>query len=266
MRLDDVQVKEFEAKGWIVLPAALDADEVRVLERAVLADAAGDGPWITREPTGQPHVVYGIHQRDERLKALASHPALVEPMVQLLGSDVYIHQSRVNMKQLRGTVMAWHQDWGTYHRIDGIPDPRGIMAAVFVDEVNACNAPILAIPGSHREGLVSEARIDPDAPDTTQAARFRYDITDETMARLVERYGIEPIMGPRGSVLLMNMSVVHGSTINITPLRRIVLYLNVSAIDNQGRSFARAPHYATRDFTPLRAGGADCLRAFRQAA
>ena len=266
MRLDDAQVEEFERKGWIVLPAALSAAEVAVLEQAVEAEAPGDGPWLTRERNGRPHVIYGAHQRDERIRALARHPRLVEPMRQLLGQECYIHQSRINMKQTDGSYIAWHQDFGTYHRIDGIPEPRGIMSAVFLDEVNPCNAPILAIPGSHREGLVSEARIDPSVPDADQAARFRYDISPEAMQRLVDTYGIEPIMGPAGSLLFMNMTVVHGSAANITPLRRLVIYLNTSAIDNRGEAFARPPHYATRDFTPLVSGDPDCLLAFRTAA
>ena len=55
-------------------------------------------------------------------------------------------------------------------------------------------------------------------------------------------------MGAAGSVLLMGMTVVHGSTVNITPLRRVILYLNVSTVDNRGESYERPEYYAARDF------------------
>jgi len=63
----------------------------------------------------------------------------------------------------------------------------------------------------------------------------------------------------------MNMQVVHGSTVNITPLRRVILYLNVCTIDNRGQSFARPEHLATRDFSAIEKLGADCLTRFATA-
>jgi ectoine hydroxylase-related dioxygenase (phytanoyl-CoA dioxygenase family) len=66
-------------------------------------------------------------------------------------------------------------------------------------------------------------------------------------------------MGPRGSVLLMDMTVVHGSTVNITPLRRVILYLNVCTTDNRGTSFERPEYYAARDFSTIEALPEDCL-------
>ena len=166
-------------------------------------------------------------------------------------SQVFVHQSRINIKQQNGSIVEWHQDFGTYHRVDGIPEARGIMIGVFLDDVNACNAPVLAVPGSHKEGVVSEAVIDDTVADHDGAAKYRYDITETTMKRLVERRGLEAIQGPAGSVLLMNMTVVHGSSVNISPLRGLLLYVNVSATDNRGESFVRPEYYAARDFSPL---------------
>ncbi len=42
------------------------------------------------------------------------------------------------------------------------------------------------------------------------------------------------ITGPAGSLLLMDIIVVHGSSINITPMDHVILYVNVSACDNRG--------------------------------
>ena len=115
------------------------------------------------------------------------------------------------------------------------------------------------MPGSHKEGVVSEAVIDDTVADHDGAAKYRYDITETTMKRLVERRGLEAIQGPAGSVLLMNMTVVHGSSVNISPLRRLLLYVNVSATDNRGESFVRPEYYAARDFSPLLPLSDDCI-------
>ena len=178
---------------------------------------------------------------------------------QLLGKHFYVHQSRVNAKQTGGAIVNWHQDFGTYHRVDGVPRPEGIMIAVFLDDVSEFNAPLMAVPGSHCEGVVSQASEQSEAEDRAGAAKYRYDITMEKMSEMIRARGLEHLTGPAGSVVFMDMQVVHASTVNITPLRRVILYLNVCAIDNQGTTFARPEYLAARDFSPIMPLGEDCL-------
>ncbi|MDH3678655.1 MAG: phytanoyl-CoA dioxygenase family protein [Acidimicrobiia bacterium] len=263
MQLSTEQVAAYRTKGWVVVPDSLGEAEVAVVTEAALEVLERPGPEVGREADGSPHVCWGMHLFDERLATLTRHPGLVKPSRQLLANDIYVHQSRINMKQTNGSIVAWHQDFGTYHRVDGVPDPRGIMIAVFCDDVTAVNAPLLAVPGSQREGLVSTAAIDPTAPDHAEVARYRYDITDDTMAELVDRYGLETITATAGSVLFMDMTVVHGSSVNISPLRRLLLYVNVCPIDNCGLSFERPEYYAARDFAPLEPLDAGCLDRFQ---
>ena len=262
MGLTDEQVAEYKEQGWVVLPSVFSREEISILERTSEEVLKRLGPEVAREADGSPHVCWGMHLFDERFKALTRHPELLYPVEQLLGSKVFVHQSRINIKQKNGSIVEWHQDFGTYHRIDGIPEARGIMVGIFLDDVTSCNAPVLAIPGSHKNGLVSEAVIDEEVCDHEGAAKFRYDITDDTLSRLVDEQGIKAIEGPAGTVLLMNMAVVHGSSINISPLRRLLLYINVSAVDNKGESFARPEYYAARNFAPLEALKPDCLLGF----
>ncbi len=258
------QIAEFEGRGWTVIPDVFDGAEVEVLTTAALEVMERPGPEVGREADGSPHVCWGMHLFDERLGSLARHPALVEPSRQLLGNDIFVHQSRINMKQTNGSIVAWHQDFGTYHRVDGVPEPRGIMIAVFLDDVTAVNAPLLAVPGSHTEGLVSTASVDPTVPDHEQVAKYRYDITDETMSRLVGEHGLETITATAGSVLLMDMTVVHGSSVNISPLRRLLLYVNVCPVDNRGESYERPEYYAARDFSAIVPESPDCLARYAE--
>ena len=259
MDLTEKQISEYDENGWILLPELFSKEEISILEAAAMDVLQRPGPEVAREPNGDPHVCWGMHLFDERFGALTKHPRVLLPVEQLMRSQVFVHQSRINIKQQNGSIVEWHQDFGTYHRVDGIPEARGIMIGVFLDDVNACNAPVLAVPGSHKEGVVSEAVIDDTVADHDGAAKYRYDITETTMKRLVERRGLEAIEGPAGSVLLMNMTVVHGSSVNISPLRRLLLYVNVSATDNRGESFVRPEYYAARDFAPLLPLSDDCI-------
>lgn len=261
MSVSAEQLAEYRDKGYVLVPGMLGPDDLSALNAAVHEVTQLDGPQRMLERDGSPHVVYGMHLLDPRLRALCHHPRLVEIAQGLLGGPFFVHQSRVNVKQYGGAIVDWHQDYGTYHRVDGVPRPDGIMISVFLDDITACNAPLMVVPGSHREGLVSEARVNPGAEDHESAARYRYDISRETLAGLIERHGLEAITGKAGSVLFLDMQVVHGSTVNITPLRRVILYVNVCRTDNRGESFARPEYLAARDFAPIEAAGADCIVA-----
>ena len=109
-----------------------------------------DGPGVAREADGAVHIVYGAHLFDERLRVLSRHPRIVEPCQQLTGSDVFVHQSRINAKQAKGAMMDWHQDFGDYHRADGLPEPRGIVVAVFMDEIIAASSTDTSAPPNKR--------------------------------------------------------------------------------------------------------------------
>ena len=265
MQLTPEQIAEYNDKGYVLVPNLLDADELAVLDEAVREVGQRDGPEVKREKNGEPHVVYGMHLIDERFRALSRHPRLVKLAEQILGNHIYVHQSRVNVKQMGGAIVDWHQDFGTYHRVDGVPEPKGLMISILLDEVTACNAPLMLVPHTQHAGIVQEARVNTEAEDHDAAAKYRYDIPLETLDALIRENGLEAITGPAGSVLFMNMNVVHGSTVNITPLRRVILYLNVCTVDNRGETFARPEYLAARDFSPIVPLDEDCLHRFRKA-
>ena len=257
MQLEESQLRQFRCDGFITLPALLSPGEIAVLEAAMECVIRRDGPEVARESDGRPNIVYGIHHWDERFRALSRHPRILGPAEQLLASKVFVHAARVNLKQTGGSFIDWHQDFGAYHFLDGMPEPRGLMIAVFLDEVTACNAPLLIIPGSQHHGAVGEVerQDDPQSPCV-------FKLTPPVLERLVEEHGIEAVMGPAGTVSFMQVNMVHASSMNITPLRRVLLYLILSAIDNRGERFERPAWRASRDFTPLEALGEDCLIRF----
>jgi len=263
--IDTALEDEYNNKGYITIKNLLTPEEVKVLIQATETVVNIDGPQVMREKNGLPHVIYGMHLVDKRMDALSKHPKLVGIAEQLLGKSIYVHQSRVNAKQTGGAIVNWHQDFGTYHRVDGVPKPDGIMIAIFLNDVTECNAPLMAIPGSHTEGVVSQASTETEAEDRDRASKYRYDITMEKMSELIHKHGLETITGPAGSIVFMNMQVVHGSTVNITPLKRVILYLNVCTTDNQGTTFARPEYLAARDFNPIRSLPSDCLTSLATA-
>ena len=90
--------------------------------------------------------VYGSHETNALFRRLCHDSRLVEPAMQLLDGPVYLHQLKVNAKLgMVGDVWEWHQDFIFWLREDGMPRPLALTAAVFMDDVNEFNGPLLFI-------------------------------------------------------------------------------------------------------------------------
>ncbi len=254
MLLTDEQLREFDETGYLFLPNLFTADEAAVLKRESGAVYATDRKEVWREASGVARTAFAAHKYNEAFRRLGAHPRLLEPVQQLLDGPVYMHQFKVNAKAaFDGDVWQWHQDYGTWHRDDEMPEPRAMNIAVFIDDVTAANGPLLFIPGSHKLGVV-EAGHD---LETTSYPLWTLDRAKVT--ELAEKGGCVAPTGAGGSVLLFSSLLVHASPPNISPFDRTIVYLSLCHVDNHIRAFNREEWIAHRDFTPIEALTDECL-------
>ena len=261
MNLDASQIAEFDRQGYLFFPNLLDQHEAAVLQRAVPTILSRQGPEVVRErddPTTA-RLAFGAHEYSEPFACLLTLPRILEPVRQLLRDDAYLHQSRLNPKPGfgKGGGWDWHQDYPPWHLIDGMPEPNCIMASVYIDDCTAVTSPLLVVPGSQRHGLL-DSQLHEDARGRGYALHH---IDDATLEGLASENGIEPLIGPAGSVALIHCNVVHGSANNVSPWRRAIMYLNYNAVGNACTSDKRPWYQNNRDFTPLRSGNDGCLMA-----
>ena len=261
MRLEMSQIQQFDQQGYLFFPGLLDDDEVSLLQQAVPSILDRQGPEVVREkenPTAV-RLAFGAHVYSPPFRALSMLPRVLEPVRQLLKDDVYLHQSRLNPKPGFGGGGAWdwHQDYPPWYLIDGMPEPRCIMASIFIDDCTAVTSPLLVVPGSQRHGLL-DSRLHEDAKGRGYALHH---IDAAVLERLAEESGIEPLIGPAGSVAFVHCNVVHGSATNISPWRRAILYLNYNAVSNACTGTERPWYQNNRDFTPLKPLDNDALKA-----
>lgn len=251
MDLNNAQIEAYKRDGFLVVERVFSAPEMGVLQAAI--PEITDSSRVKLSLDGKAHPVHGAHLHSEVFRRLSFHPRLVRPAQRLLGAEMHIYQARVQMKTGLGAVWAggyaWHQDYSTWHVLDGMPEPRPIVIFVFLDDVTACNGPILLIPGSHQNGLIGEK---PD-PGEDQYMVVNADIVRE----LAGRGGVTPLMGPAGTVIFMHCATVHGSTANITPLRRAIFGVVFNPLDNPPHH-PRLGHFVSRA-EPVRPLADDCL-------
>ena len=255
MKLTPEQIERFERDGYLFFPGLFRPDEMAVLKAEVPALYAQHRPEIIREKGSDAvRTVFAAHLMNEAFAKLGRHPRMIEPVAQVLGEPVYMHQFKVNGKQaFDGDVWQWHQDYGTWRADDEMPDARAMNVAVFLDDVNEFNGPLLFIPGSHASGAIDASH------DTSTTSYPLWTIDNETITKLVARGGIVAPKGPSGSMLLFHSCLVHGSPSNMSPWNRTIVYLSLCAVSNHIRRFKRPDWIAHRDFASIVPLRDDCL-------
>ncbi len=156
MKLTTEQIKQFDRDGYLFFPSLFSAEEMRPLVGEVPRLFAQHRPENVREKGSDAvRTNFAAHLYSHPFARLARHPRMVEPVVQIFGEPVYMHQFKINGKMaFDGDVWQWHQDYGTWKNDDLMPEARAMNVAIFLDEVNEFNGPLMFIPGSHKLGVI----------------------------------------------------------------------------------------------------------------
>jgi ectoine hydroxylase len=254
MQLTLEQIAQFHGQGWLFLPELFTAEEVELLKREAEAIYAQNRPEVWREKSGAPRTAFAAHLYNEAFANLAAHPRMIRPIEQVFGEPVYMHQFKINAKSaFTGEVWQWHQDYGTWKRDDGMPEPRAMNIAVFLDEVMTINGPLLLVPKSHKAGDLKASH------DLQTTSYPLWTLDNGTVTQLVQEGGIVAATGKPGGMLMFHGNLVHGSSGNITPYPRKIVYLTLNAVSNYIRTPTRPEFIAHRDFTPIEPAADDVL-------
>jgi len=255
MKLTPSQIQQFDREGYLFFPSLFTPPEIKALTDHVPALYAQRRPENVREKTGDVvRTNFAAHLYSAPFARLARHPRMVKPIEQIFGEKLYMHQFKINGKAaFDGDVWQWHQDYGTWKRDDEMPEARAMNVAIFLDEVNEFNGPLMFIPGSHKLGVLDAGH------DTSTTSYPLWTLDHATIARLVAHGGIVAPKGPAGSMILFHGCLVHASTSNLSPWNRTSVYLSLCAVSNHIRRFKRPGYIAHRDFTPLECLPDDCL-------
>ncbi|HEX7006055.1 MAG TPA: phytanoyl-CoA dioxygenase family protein [Alphaproteobacteria bacterium] len=255
MKLTPDQTAAFEEQGYLFVPNLFSRAEIDVLKRELPGIFAQDRKENVREKDGKTvRTTFAAHTFNEAFRRLGRHPRMVEPVMQLLGGPVYMHQYKINAKAaFDGDVWQWHQDYGTWARDDLMPSPRAMNIAVFLDDVTEFNGALMFIPKSHKRGVLEAGH------DIVTTSYPLWTLDRETVARLVKEGGLVAPKGPAGSMLMFHCNLVHASPGNLSPFDRTIVYLSLCHVENHIRRFKRPEWIAHRDFTPIEPLGDDCL-------
>jgi ectoine hydroxylase len=260
--LDPASVRRFDERGYLQVEGVFSPAEVDALDAALdrLVAAMGDDDrhrLIVEPQSDEIRSIFAFHTDDGPLADVVADDRLAGVARQLLASDVYVHQSRINRKPgFRGKDFQWHSDFETWHTEDGMPRPRCLSASVALTANHPFNGPLMVMPGSHH-WFVSCPTPTPPANHESSLQVQEVGVPDDgSLAELFERCGIEQCTGPAGSVTFFDCNLMHGSSSNISPLPRRNLFVVYNSVENAlGEPYSapqrRPEHIASRTFAPV---------------
>lgn len=262
-QIDSPDLATFDANGYAIIDGLLSPTEVTDFAAEIdrlAGDPAlrGDERLIIEKSSKQVRSIFEVHRFSAAVAALIRESRVADLARQVLGSEVYIHQSRVNyMPGFRGTGFYWHSDFETWHAEDGMPAPRAVSLSIALTDNHPFNGSLMVMPGSHRTFVPCQG--------ATPADHYRDSLQEQEIgvpsqadiAALAGKYGIAQFTGRAGSALLFDSNIMHGSANNITPFPRSNIFVVFNSVENTlVEPFAapapRPTYIGSRDFTPVR--------------
>ena len=255
MSLSQDDLKKFEANGYLFFPSLFSKEEVGVLTGELDDIFAREIPSNVREKNSNiVRTSFAVQMYNAAYARLARHPRMVKPVEEVFNEKLYMHQFKVNAKAaFGGDVWQWHQDFGTWHEDDGMPEPRAMNIAIFLDDVNEFNGPLMFVPGSHKRGVVNAGH------DVTTTSFPLWTIDQNNIKDLVDAGGIVAPKGPAGSMIMFHSCLVHASGSNLSPWDRRTVYLSLCAVSNKITRFHRPGFISHRSFDAIECLPDDCL-------
>ena len=260
--MDAATLAGFDEKGYLSIEDLVTPEEVETFRaelRRLSADPAvrADERTIVERQSQEVRSIFEVHEISEVFAKIANDPRVVGRARQLLGSDVYIHQSRVNFKPgFDGKEFYWHSDFETWHAEDGMPRMRAVSISISLTDNYSFNGPLMIMPGSHKT-YVSCVGETPDDNYKSSLVQQEAGTPDHgALTALADRHGIDVLEGRAGGATMFDCNCMHGSNGNITPFPRSNVFIVFNSVENTCvEPFAankRRPEFiGARDFTPV---------------
>ncbi|MFI6350913.1 ectoine hydroxylase [Streptomyces sp. NPDC050560] len=248
----------FHSVAELITPAEV-AEYRAELDRLVEDPAIRADERSIVEPKSQEiRSVFEIHRISEVFARLVRDERVVGRARQILGSDVYVHQSRINVKPGFGASgFYWHSDFETWHAEDGMPKMRAVSVSIALTENFDTNGGLMIMPGSHKTFLGCAGETPKDNYKKSLQMQDAGTPSHEALTSFADKHGIKLFTGKAGSATWFDCNCMHGSGDNITPYARSNVFIVFNSVENEAvEPFAapvRRPDFiGARDFTPVR--------------
>jgi len=224
----DAWVAQYERDGYLIVPGLLDPEETARLRAttdricAQAAELTEDNAQFDFETghTPQAPLIQRLkkpHRIDPYYFQLAKHEKILAFIQRIVGQDVRLNHSKMNMKAARvGSPLEWHQDWAFAPHTN----MSTCVASLMLDDASLDNGAMQVIPGSHKGPLLEHHDPERGFIGAIDAARDGIDLGSAAA-----------FAGPAGTVAFHHPLAIHGSGANRSGAPRRILFFEYAASD-----------------------------------
>lgn len=237
--LSSAQRERYQDDGFLLMPDLFSRAEIDVLYSEMQRmredfTNAGRKEVIAESNSGEVRSIFAVDRINHLFANLVRDPRVLNVAREILGSEVYIHQSRINYKPgFNGKEFFWHSDFETWHNEDGMPAMRAVSCSILLTDNDSNNGPLMLIPGSHQHYVVCPCET-PDENYKTSLRKQETGVPDPVLLRyLADMGGIKTCTGKAGSVVFFDCNTMHASNSNVTPYPRSNVFFVYNSVDNQ---------------------------------
>lgn len=259
--LDAETLRGYDEKGYLLIDELISPEEVQELtdELARLSQdpaVRDDERSVTEAKSNEVRSIFEVHKISDVFARIANDPRVVDRAKQLLGSDVYIHQSRVNFKPgFEGKEFMWHSDFETWHAEDGIPNLRTVSISISLTDNHSFNGPLMIMPGTHKKFVSCGEKTPEDNYRLSLIMQGAGTPDKETLTAFADEHGVDVLEGSAGGAIMFDGNCMHASNGNVTPLPRSNVFIVFNSVENTpvepfGAEKPRPEFVGSRDFTP----------------
>ncbi len=224
MILDERHVRDYRRQGFACVTGFVAPESLATFRReadriaSALTASGFDPAHVEMEPNqgASGHVIRRIYEPCEHyapFREYAELAAILDAVQQLIGDNLLLHYSKLNMKPAEvGSVVEWHQDLSYYP----LTNHDSLAVLIYLDDADETNGCLKILPGRHRADLM----------DHTASGVFQGCITEP-----VDETEAVNLVGGAGTAIFLDAMTPHASTQNHSGRQRRTLIVSYRAAD-----------------------------------
>jgi len=224
MKLTDEDVRRYRSQGYVSVAGFMaptwieafraEADRIASVSTAAEHDPARVEMEPGQEPTGNKiRRIYEPCEYYPSFRDYAESAEILDAVEQLIGGNVLLHYSKLNMKPAEvGSVVEWHQDLAYYP----LTNHDSLAVLLYLDDAGEENGCLKVLPGRHEADLM----------DHTAGGLFQGRVTED-----VDEQNAENLPGMAGTAIFLHGMTPHASVQNRSGKPRRTLIVSYRAAD-----------------------------------
>lgn len=237
--LSEEELQSYEKNGFILFPDLFSKEEVEKLKEELIRLSKDktlqkNEEFIKEPNSNELRTIFNQHLFSKVFDKVSKDSRILDKVRQLLGSDVYIHHSRVNIKPAyKGKAFPWHSDFETWHTEDGLPNCRCLTAWIMLTDNTEFNGPLFLIKGSHKK-YISCKGFTPDDNYKNSLRNQMYGVPSANAIEQIMKTGeLTGAFGKAGTLVIHDGNVLHGSCDNMSPYSRTNSFFVYNSTQNR---------------------------------